>query len=57
MHNGAKYTAEALETVITSLQEQGYTLVPISQLIVKREFLIWTVQADKLQIKYVLIFI
>lgn len=38
MHNGAKYTAEALETVITSLQEQGYTLVPISQLIVKENF-------------------
>ncbi len=38
MHNGAKYTAQALETVITSLQEQGYTLVPISQLIIKDNF-------------------
>lgn len=33
MHNGADYTAQALETVITSLQEQGYELVPVSQLV------------------------
>ena len=33
MHNGAKYTAQALDTVITKLQEQGYELVPISQLV------------------------
>ena len=38
MHNGAKYTAQALETVITSLQEQGYELVPVSQLIIKENF-------------------
>lgn len=38
MHNGAKFTADALESVITSLQEQGYTLVPISQLIIKENF-------------------
>lgn len=33
MHNGAKYTAQALDTVITRLQEKGYDLVPISQLV------------------------
>lgn len=33
MHNGADYTAQALETVITTLQEQGYELVPVSQMI------------------------
>lgn len=33
LHNGADYTAQALETVITTLQEQGYELVPVSQMI------------------------
>ena len=34
MHNGAEYTAAALEAVITGLQSQGYELVPVSGLIV-----------------------
>lgn len=38
MHNGAKFTAQALESVITSLQEQGYTLIPISELIIRENF-------------------
>lgn len=33
MHSDAKYTAQALETVIVQLQEQGYELVPVSQLV------------------------
>ncbi|MBQ9768006.1 MAG: polysaccharide deacetylase family protein [Lachnospiraceae bacterium] len=33
MHNGAKYTPEALEAVILGLKEKGYTIVPISELI------------------------
>ena len=33
MHNGAKYTPAALEAVILGLKEQGYELVPISELI------------------------
>lgn len=37
-HNGAKYTAEALDTLITSLQSQGYELVPVSQLIYKENY-------------------
>ena len=38
MHNGAKYTAEALESVITGLQSQGYEIVPVSQLINTENF-------------------
>lgn len=34
-HNGAKYTAEALESLITGLKEKGYEIVPISKLIYK----------------------
>lgn len=33
MHNGAKYTAEALPRVIEGLQAKGYEIVPISKLI------------------------
>lgn len=33
MHNGAKYTPDALESVIKGLQDKGYEIVPISQLI------------------------
>ena len=32
-HNGAKYTAQALDTLITKLKEKGYTFVPVSELI------------------------
>lgn len=37
-HNGAKYTAEALESLITGLQEKGYEIVPISELIYKDDY-------------------
>ena len=37
-HNGAKYTADALDTMLTSLEEQGYTIVPISKLIIKKNY-------------------
>lgn len=37
-HNGAKYTAEALDTLITSLQEKGYELVKISDLIYRDNY-------------------
>lgn len=33
MHNGAEYLPQALETVITSLQEQGYELVPVGEMV------------------------
>ena len=32
-HNGAKYTADALDTLITNIKEQGYEIVPVSELI------------------------
>ena len=47
MHNGAKYTPDALERVITGLQEKGYEIVPISQLIYK-EIMRWIMKEDSL---------
>ncbi len=38
MHNGAKYTAEALPKVIDVLKEKGYEIVPISELIYKENY-------------------
>ena len=32
-HNGAKYTADALDTLITNIRGQGYEIVPVSELI------------------------
>lgn len=32
-HNGADYTADALDALLTGLEDAGYTLVPISELI------------------------
>lgn len=37
-HNGAKYTADALEEMIKTLQEQGYKIVPISELIYREAY-------------------
>ena len=37
-HNGAKYTAQALDTLITKLKEKGYTFVPVSELIYKDNY-------------------
>lgn len=37
-HNGAKYTAQALDAMITSLKEQGYEIVPISELIYREDY-------------------
>lgn len=38
MHNGAKYTAEALKLILAALQEQGYEMVPVSELIYKENY-------------------
>ncbi|BBF45413.1 polysaccharide deacetylase [Lachnospiraceae bacterium KM106-2] len=38
MHNGAKYTLEALPGVIEGLQKKGYQIVPVSQLIYKDNY-------------------
>lgn len=37
-HNGAKYTAQALDAMISKLKEQGYEIVPISQLIYREDY-------------------
>ena len=37
-HNGAKYTAQALDSMITTLKEAGYTFVPLSELIYKDNY-------------------
>ncbi|MEE1101654.1 MAG: polysaccharide deacetylase family protein [Agathobacter sp.] len=37
-HNGAKYTADALDELLTKLKEKGYELVPISELIIKKDY-------------------
>lgn len=37
-HNGAKYTAQALDSMITTLKAKGYEFVPISQLIYKENY-------------------
>lgn len=37
-HNGAKYTAQALDTMITTLKDKGFTFVPLSELIIKDNY-------------------
>jgi len=37
-HNNAKYVAEYLPLVLERLQEQGYEIVPISELIIKEDY-------------------
>lgn len=37
-HNGAKHTAEALDSMIRTLKEKGFQLVPISELIMKENY-------------------
>ncbi|MDO4272734.1 MAG: polysaccharide deacetylase family protein [Eubacteriales bacterium] len=37
-HNGAKYTAQALDELITSLEGKGFEFVPVSQLIYKDKY-------------------
>lgn len=38
LHAGTKYTAQALEEIITGLRDKGYELVPVSKLIYKGDF-------------------
>ena len=37
-HNGAKYTKDALDAMINGLQEKGYGIVPVSELIYKDDY-------------------
>lgn len=47
-HNGAKNTPTALPAIIENLQGQGYTIVPISQLIYQDNY---TIDSAGMQIK------
>ncbi len=37
-HNGATYTADALDAMITELKKQGYKIVPVSELILRENY-------------------
>jgi peptidoglycan/xylan/chitin deacetylase (PgdA/CDA1 family) len=37
-HNDAKYTPDALDSIIKGLKEKGYELVPVSELIYKDNY-------------------
>lgn len=37
-HNGAKYTAEALDQLLTQLEDKGYEIVPVSKLIMTENY-------------------
>ncbi len=37
-HNGAKYTAQILDEMLTNLKGQGYEFVPISELIIRENY-------------------
>lgn len=37
-HNGAKYTAQALDRMLTVLEEKGYSIVPVSELIYREDY-------------------
>ena len=39
-HNAAKHTPEALPSILTALIQEGYTFVPISQIILDGEYTI-----------------
>ena len=38
LHNGAKYTPQALSLIIEGLESQGYEIVPISQLLIRGSY-------------------
>ncbi|MEE1060773.1 MAG: hypothetical protein UH080_02970 [Ruminococcus sp.] len=38
LHNGAKNTPEALPMVIEAIQNEGYEIVPISQILLKGDY-------------------
>jgi polysaccharide deacetylase family sporulation protein PdaB len=40
LHNGATYTAAALDELLTNLEEQGYSFVPVSELIYTEDYYI-----------------
>ena len=46
-HNDAKYTPQALDSIIKGLKERGYEIVPISELIMRENY---TINAEGRQI-------
>ena len=40
MHNGSKYTADALQSVIDGLKKKGYTFVTVPELIMRENYVI-----------------
>lgn len=40
LHNGSKYTKDALDTLLSNLQKKGYSFVPVSQLIYTSDYYI-----------------
>lgn len=40
MHNGTAHTAEALDKIIYNIQESGYNIVPVSDLIYQENYII-----------------
>ena len=38
LHNGTKYTAEALDKMLTNLETQGYSFIPLDQLIITVDY-------------------
>lgn len=37
-HNGSKYTAQALDAMLLKLKEEGYEIVPLSELVYKDNY-------------------
>lgn len=40
LHNGSKYTALALDEMLSNLEDQGYTFIPLDKLILTRDYVI-----------------
>lgn len=40
LHNGSKYTCRALDRLLCGLEEKGYSFVPVSKLIIKKDYYI-----------------
>ncbi len=47
-HNDAKYTPEALGTIIKGLKDKGYEIVPVSELIIRDNY---TINSEGRQLK------
>jgi polysaccharide deacetylase family sporulation protein PdaB len=48
LHNGTKYTKDALDQILTGLEEQGYTFISVSKLLIRENY---TIDATGRQMK------